>query len=120
MNRAYSQQAMNLTFLRSRLLRKLSLEIRGSDARVYERALMLKKNHIVKPYKNLNVKEKILNFIPRVINKILHLISWRNLMQNNFINLFFRTRYSLPPSIYRNHELAKNNDKFVEEISKYY
>lgn len=118
-NKAYSSSAMWLTFLRSRILRRFGLSIRGSDVEALDKFRPALK--VNKDFKLLGFRGKItqfpLRFILKTTNRFFRFFNWRRLMQSGVNRIIPYKKYQLPKSTYRNAELARKNDEFIARLS---
>jgi len=123
-NVAYSNFAMNLTFIRERLLLNLGLRTLGSEGmreliarnKIIERDRE-KKIWFMIAYRDIHIINKIL-LLPFsiIIGLIRPFWSWRGFMQNFIDKIFLYKKYQLPKKCYFNDSLYKKNNEFIESL----
>lgn len=112
-NRSYSSSAMAMTMKREKLLNIIGLMSYGSSAREIIRG---DTGSPPSGFRDLNFVEKLRGFPRRLATRIAKELNWRHFIQNRFDRIFPYNNYSLPPSVYRNDDLARKNDSFIKSF----
>lgn len=115
-NRSYSRLAMNITFAKESLINKLGLKTIGSRDKIpasIEALINSEENRLSRKTTTL---KKLEQFPSWIVSRLNCRFKWRYIMQNIINKYFSYEKYTLPKNVYRNIELANQNDALLQSI----